>query len=195
MKVDQFAEYHCTAEWHLTRMKSRWALAVYNFALRISKESGVFFCSAVRLAEYFGCNERSIRRAHKQLLEAAFFELTDQVTYEPNVYKVVRHKLWAEKHPGKCVMKREFPWSQDGNQLGRALWSVSGGQAPFMNHHIKSLQKLGFSDEEIISEFKAFWSSHRHTMRADRFKSNRRLLIGQFIDLMKEKAGRSRVVV
>jgi len=117
LKVDRVSDYYRTAEWHITKMKSTWALAVYNFALRISKESGVFFCSAVRLAEYFGCNERSIRRAYKQLLEAGFFELTDQVTYEPNVYKVVRHKLWAEKHPGQCPTKLSFAWSSECSRL------------------------------------------------------------------------------
>ena len=64
-----------------------------------------------------------------------------------------------------------------------------------MDHHIKALEKLGFSDDEIISQFKAFWPSRRHSMKANRFKSNRRLLIGQFTDLMKENAGSSRVVV
>jgi hypothetical protein len=195
MKVDQFSEYHCTAEWHISRMKSRWALAVYNFALRISKESGVFFCSAVRLAEYFGCNERSIRRAYKQLLEAGFFELTDQVTYEPNVYKVVRHKLWAEKNPGQCPTKLSFGWSSECSRLGQALWCASGGQARLGTYQVRFLERLGLSGEEIVSDFAAFWSRQSHSVRADRFKSNRRLLIGQFIDVMKEKAGRSRVVV
>lgn len=195
MKGDQFSEYYCTAEWHISRMKSRWALAVYNFALRISKTSGIFYCSALRLAEYFGCNEKSIRRAHEELVGVGFLKLIDRPLFEASVYEPVKHKSWAEMYPGKCVTKREFPWSGDGDQLGRDLWSVSGGQAPFMNHHIKALKKHGFSDAETISEFKAFWSSRRHSMKADRFKSKRRLLIGQFINLMKEKGGRSRVVV
>jgi hypothetical protein len=195
MKVDQFSEYHCTAEWHISRMKSRWALAVYNFALRISKESGVFFCSAVGLAEYFGCNERSIRRAYEQLLEAGFFELTGQAPFEANVYKAIPHRVWAERNPGQCVTRLASPWSGECDQLGQKLWVVSGGRARFRPYQIKFLKRLGLSEEEIVSEFEAFWFSHSRSTRADQFKSNRRLLIGQFIDLMKEKAGRSRVVV
>jgi hypothetical protein len=170
-------------------MKSTYALAVYNLALKISNKSGRFYCSALGLAEYFGCNEKSIRRAYKELVKVGFFRLIDHPVFEPSVYQPVDHKSWAEKHPGNCVTKREFPWSRETDRLGQALWSVSGGQAPFMNHQIKALKKLGFSDEEIISEFKAFWSSHRHSMKADRSKRNRRLLIGHFINLMKGGAG------
>jgi hypothetical protein len=195
LKVDQVSDYYCTAEWHVTKMKSTWALAVYELALKISEKSGRFFCSAVSLANYFGCNEKSIRRACKQLAEAGFFELTDQAFFEPNVYKPVRHKSWAEKHPGHCVTKLEFPWSGECNRLGQALWRASGGQARLGTYQVRFLERLGLSGEEIVSDFAAFWSRQSHSKRADQFKSNRRLLIGQFIDLMKEKAGRSRGVV
>jgi AraC-like DNA-binding protein len=176
-------------------MKSRWALAVYNFALRISKESGVFFCSAVGLAEHFGCNERSIRRAFEQLLEVGFFELTGQARFEANVYTVIPHRVWAERNPGQCVTRLAFPWSGECDQLGQKLWVASGGRAKFRPYQIKFLKTLRLSDERIVSEFAAFWLRQSRNMRADQFKSNRRLLIGQFIDLMKENAGRSRVVV
>lgn len=190
MKGDQFSEYHCTAEWHISRMKSRWALAVYNFALRISDKSGRFFCSAEKLSNYFKCNEKSIRRAFKELLDAGFFELTHQGFFEPNGYKPVRHPSWAEKHPGCCVTKLEFPWSGECSRLGQALWSASGGQARFATYQVEFLKRLGFSDEVIVSEFTAFWVSQGHRMRADQFKSNRKLLIGQFITLMNGKVGK-----
>ena len=195
MQGDQFSEYHCTAEWHITRMKSEYALAVYNFALKISKRSGRFFCSALSLAEYFDCDEKTIRRARKELLKAGFLKLSNQACFEPNVYEPVSHKSWAEKHPGQCVTRLEFSWSHEGNRLGRALWTVSAGKAPFKDYQVKYLTKLGYTDEEVISEFEAFWRRESQAMRADQFKSNRRLLIGRFINFMKEKAGISCVAV
>ena len=154
----------------------------------VSEKSGRFFCLAVRLAEYFGCNERSIRRAFKELEQTGFFELVSRSAFETNLYKPVDHKSWADKHPGKCIMRWEFPWSQDSNKLGQVLWSVSGGQAPIMRHHVEFLQKLGLDDEYIVSEFAAFWPMLSRIMRADRDKSGRSRIVGLFLMNMKEKA-------
>ena len=67
--------FHCSAEWHLQRMLSRLALAVYSLARKLSGKSRVFSASAENVAMYFGVHRNTVQRALEELANAGFFEL------------------------------------------------------------------------------------------------------------------------
>ena len=103
--------YFCTAEWHLKRhMGDHVTLAalLYPFALGISQESGEFFCSGRRLAQYFDCNPTTLYDAIGLLEYIGFFEYAGTKTDGRNVYKVLTHSQWAKQNPKQCAIKTEM---------------------------------------------------------------------------------------
>jgi hypothetical protein len=151
---DAFAtEYHCTAEWHLCRMSSKYAAPLYGLALRLSNKSGRFYASQVRLAEYFDCSRRTIWSLVRELEMAGFFVRISSSPFHTNVYTVLDHATWAERNPGKCARKIEMPWSAEGPVLGRELHAISGGRVKFRPEQIEYL-KFNFTDENIKRGFR-----------------------------------------
>jgi hypothetical protein len=61
-------------------------------------------------------------------------------------------------HPDLCIEKDVMPWEGQGDPLGVALYSASGGRAKFLPRQMNGLRKFGFTDDEIIFEFKVFLS-------------------------------------
>jgi biotin operon repressor len=145
-------EYHCTAEWHLSRMRSKYAAPVYGFALRLSRKSGSFYASQIRLSEYFGCSRRTIWAAVQELEAIGFFVRISRSRFRTTVFTVLDHGTWAKRNPGKCPSKIEMPWSAEGQVLGRELHAISGGRVKFRPEQIEYL-KSNFTDEEIKQGF------------------------------------------
>jgi hypothetical protein len=128
---------------------------LHPFALRISHDSGVFSCSAVSVGRYFNCDESTARRGFEKLEKAGFFEKTMQGTFGPSTYRVFSHDEWAAKHPNECPQKFEYGW--DGDPLGQQLWVTSGTRVKFMEFQVKNLRSLGISDDQIVTEFEAYY--------------------------------------
>ena len=150
------SEYHCSTEWHLGRLRSKYASPLYNFALKISATSRTFFCSQLNLARYFGCSVRTIGTAVKELERAGFFVRISARAFQTNRYRVLRHKEWAARNPGRCTTRIEFPWTGEGEEIGRRLYAISGGTAKFLPHQI-TLLKERFTHEQIEGLFREFW--------------------------------------
>jgi biotin operon repressor len=146
-------EYHCTAEWHLSRMRSKYATPLYGFALRLSRKSGSLYVSQIHLAEYFGCSRRTIWAAVQELEAAGFFVRISKSRFRTIVSTVLDHVTWAKRNPGKCPTKIEMPWSVEGEVLGRELHAISGGRVKFRPEQIEYL-KFNFTDEEIKQGFR-----------------------------------------
>ena len=96
-------EYHCNAEWHLSRLRSKYASLLHSFALHMSFNSERFYCSQVHLAAYFGCSRRAIWAAIHDLEGAGFFVRISSSPFHTNVYAVLDHPNWAEINAGKCT--------------------------------------------------------------------------------------------
>jgi hypothetical protein len=143
------SNYFCTAEWHLSFLHSRFCPLIYGLAFRLSTKSGLFYASQVRLAEYFGASRRSVWSAVRELEKLGFLvRVARRRSFAPTVYRVVEHCSWAESHPEQCAKKLEMPWATDNPDLGRCLFSISGGQVKFRPQQIEFLQKQ-YTDAEI----------------------------------------------
>lgn len=78
-----------------------------------------------------------------------------QGTFGPSTYRVFSHDEWAAKHPNECPQKFEYGW--DGDPLGQQLWVTSGTRVKFMEFQVKNLRSLGISDDQIVTEFEAYY--------------------------------------
>lgn len=154
------SRYYCTSEWHLSRFTGKgahYAGLIHSFALRLSKKSGIFSPSIPNLAEYFGADEKTIRKAIRLLVDTGFF---NGVSNEPGAsvrYRPIRHEEWAKTHPGRCTEKETMPWSNEpGDTLGVELHAISGQRfKPFPNF-IRGMRKTKHSDAAIRDHFRAF---------------------------------------
>ena len=155
--MQEFSSYYCSAEWHLSQLKSKYAVPIYFFGLHISNKSDLFFCSAGNLATYFNCHRNTIYAALKQLQQLEFIEVVSKSYFEAVNYRVIQHDEWATFHPNRCVEKLEFPWSAEANDpLAPQLYAVSGGKVKLLVHQAKALHEICSSDTVIISCFKQF---------------------------------------
>jgi hypothetical protein len=152
------ASFHCCAERHLAQFKSPTAALVYPFALRISKKTGTFSCSAISVGKFLNLHRTTILRAYKELTEFGFFELVYYGQFDTNVYAVLKHEEWAAKHPGQCVKKIEFPWTGEGDPLGQQLWVASGCRVKFKEFQVTGFRKTGLPEDTIVALFKEFRS-------------------------------------
>jgi hypothetical protein len=160
------AEYHCTAEWHFARLRSRYTSLLHGFAMRLSNQSGSFYCSQSNLAKYFGCSRRTIWTAIQGLEGSGFFLRTfPNCPFYTNVYTVFDHRTWADRNPGKCVTRIEMPWSKEGQALGSRLHAISGGRVKFYQDQIMWLQARA-SDEEIERRFRQLLDDHGIPLKA-----------------------------
>jgi hypothetical protein len=155
--MQELINYHCSSEWHLSKLKNRYSGLIYSFGLRISKTSKNFFCSAVNLAEYFDCHRNTIYNALTELRTIELFSLLSKKCFEVSVYRVLSHKEWAAIHPGQCPDKLEFPWSQENDQLGQQIYAASGGKIKVSPFQITALRKTSLSDDLILARFKYFF--------------------------------------
>ena len=188
------SHFHCSAEWHLVKLSPVCAI-VYPFALRISKGSQKFACSAKSVGEYFGYEERAIRRAYRELEELGFFVRIETGFFEANVFKVLTHKDWAVENPNRCTTKMEFPWTGEGDPLGQRLWIASGARVKFKAFQIKFLRDLGLPEKEVVADFEKFWTREYASTHANQYKTNRKGIVGRFMLYMKAKAAHLQAAV
>jgi len=153
MNIEENTSFHCCAEWHLAKLSSPSAAFVYPFALRISKNSGKFACSATSVGAFFGKHRTTILRAYHELTNVGLFELLEYGKFDVNIYKVLKHDAWALKHPGLCTRKVEFPWTGEGDALGQNLWAASGCRVKFKEFQVAACRKTGLREETIVSLF------------------------------------------
>jgi hypothetical protein len=160
--MESLSHYHCSSEWHFARLKRKgrgpnYAALIYSFALHLSKKSGVFYASTPRLAEYFGADVRSIRKALRQLVILGFFE---KISEEPGAtisYRPIHHKAWAANHTGQCTEKASTPWDEEpGDTLGRELHAISGGRFYPRPNFVKAMRNTGHSEADIREHFRTF---------------------------------------
>jgi hypothetical protein len=154
--VDEPTNVHCGSEWHLARLHCPTAALVYPFALRISKNSGKFACSAISIAAFLGAHRTTVLRAFQRLTEIGFFELLEYGKFDSNIYTVVKHRAWAEAHPGRCTEKTVFPWTGEGDPLGQQLYAASGCRVKFKEFQIKEYRRLGLDQAELVALFEEF---------------------------------------
>jgi len=156
------SQFHCSAEWHLRQMKSRFAPLLYSWARRLSKKSRVFSASAENVSAYFYVDRKTVLSALDELAVSGFFEITHSERFKPSLYLVVDHRDWAKRHPDRCLERVSFPWEGEGDSLGRQLYAISGGRVKFWPRHMTGLRNLGFSDEQIIEQFRGFMEAAEH---------------------------------
>ena len=96
--------FHCGWEWHLKR-NSRACLLIYSLASRVaSKQGGVFWPSAARIALQFGLSKDTVHRALRALRKLGFFEWLGRGQRGTNRYRVLSHDDWKKKHPKQCAV-------------------------------------------------------------------------------------------
>jgi len=155
------SHYHCSAEWHfaqLTGKGSHFAPLLYTFAFHLSKTSGIFSASKVRLTEYFGVDDKTIRKACRLLVALGFFEIVSEEPGATVRYKLIRHKDWAAEHPGRCVQKMETPWTNEpgADPLGVQLHAISGHRFTTFPNIVKGIRKTGHGEQAICEHFRSF---------------------------------------
>lgn len=160
--------YTCCAEWHLRRLPgvSGVCLCIYPLAYRLTanpdEPSGrsrtrTFYGSAESLAVFYRYSPSQVRRGLTKLEELGFFELLSCGRFRTNQYRVVSHKEWAQKHPGRCTRRVTITYFENGDPLGQELHSASGGQIKFPPITVSNLHKLGLHDDFIVEQFAEFW--------------------------------------
>jgi hypothetical protein len=156
LNYEELSNFYCSSEWHLARLRCPTAALVYPFALRISKNSGKFSCSAISVARFLDVHRTTVLRAYHQLSELGFFELLEYGRFDTNIYSVVLHSDWAERHPGRCIQKIQFPWSGEGDPLAQQLYAASGGRVKFREFQIREYRKMGLDEAELVARFNEF---------------------------------------
>jgi hypothetical protein len=160
---EEFCAY-CSAEWHFARFHgdgSELCAALYNMALHIAGEGGVFFFSVPNLARYFDTSTHRVREALHLLADSQFFELPPKIRKGETVrYRPVTHKTWSERHPGMCCRKESLPDYMQGDPLGRVLWGISGGKMKFFPEWLDHLRKFA-NDAAIEQAFRIFADGER----------------------------------
>jgi hypothetical protein len=183
--MERYSEFFCIAEWHFSGFKGKGAATaplIYNFALRLSKKSGVFSVSIPHLAKFFRVDERTVRKAIHLLVDKEFFielrtEAGAAVTYRP-----VLHTVWAQTHPGQCTEKMQMPWAADEDPLGVELYAISGQRFKPYPNFVKGMRKTGHSPVAIRSHFVAFVEQDQPTGK--QWKNG---FAGKFIKYLKEQ--------
>jgi hypothetical protein len=156
----EFSHYHCSAEWHLARLRGKgayYAPLVLSMALHLGKKSGVFSASIPRLATYFKATENTIRKAIHILVEQGFLEVISKEDGASICYLPLTHKEWAAKNPGRCTEKESMPWSNEpGDTLGVGLYAISGGRFRPYPNFVKAMRNTGLDDSAIVKHFRNF---------------------------------------
>jgi hypothetical protein len=159
LSYSESSPFYCSAEYHLARM-SRMAATLHPWALRLAGDNRWFSASAPNAAKYLNSNHKSIRTAIKDLVRAGFFELVEQGTDKPSIYRVLNHKDWAEKHPGLCVQKTTYIWDGEGDKIAQWISARTAFKVKLQEFQVRQLRKTGLSDEAILELFDEHRSLH-----------------------------------
>ncbi len=180
------SSFHCSEQWHLADLSPICSL-IYPLAYRLSRSNanstqgspGTLHCSAERLAIYFGRDPSTIRRGLNELVRLGFLIKVGARKFKPNVYRVRTHAEWANDNPGKCAVKLFFPYSEEGDPLGRQLWNICGGLIEFKTYQVAYIRTLGLNEEAILKSFTSYWENH------DQSKSAKQLTVDFIVKLKK----------
>lgn len=160
--METISPFYCSSEWHFARLKKKGrgashAALIYSLALHLSSKSGIFSASTPALAAYFDADERTIRKAIRQLVALGFLEIETCERGATVRYKPVKHRDWAAIHPGRCTEKETMPWADEpGDTLGKELHAISGGRFKPYPNFVKGIRKTGHSEPAIREMFRAF---------------------------------------
>jgi hypothetical protein len=169
--------YHCSWEWHIAQLSPVCSL-IYPFAFRVSGGMDTslvdrrFYGTAKSLATYFGYSESQVRRGLIELEEIGFFQLIARKKFKPTQFRVLSHEDWVSKHKTRCTTKIQYPWTGEGDPLGRSLWKMSGGEVKFADFQVKGLRNLGIDESKVVSEFSAYWEQTGQRMRPKNVPTN-----------------------
>jgi hypothetical protein len=161
--ISELSRYYCSPEWHLAQLKNTpIAGTLYTFMCRIAKSTGIFHGSVVGLAQYFHVSRWKIQRALQALVKLGFLLVQDAEPFQPTVYRVISHQVWAEQHPDSCVVKESFPWSgEEGDELGVRLHNASGGRIKLIPYQMVALHNTGLTDDQIVEQFGVYLDEER----------------------------------
>jgi len=152
--------YHCSAEWHLAQLQGKGATIaalIYNWAFRLSKQTGIFHASIPRMSAYFDRDEKTIRKALRLLVKLGFFDVVRQAPGATVCYKPVRHDDWRRTHPHDCAQRLAMPWDDEPqDKLAQVLYGISGGQCPVYANVLKGIRKTGHGETAIKKHFVDF---------------------------------------
>jgi len=155
---DEDSPLHCSSEYHFARMSGEGSTLVpllYGVSFHLAKESKTFNLSLQKLGRFLNVKKGDyIYAAAHLLLASGFWEMIEAESGKPVMYRPVGHAEWAQKHPGFCTSKIEFPYS-DGDELGRALHGILGGEKFFPNV-LQGLRNTGATDEQIKEAARKF---------------------------------------
>jgi len=165
------SHYHCNTIYHLARITghgSEYVLPLYDESRIISGDSGRFFASMVKLAEFLNCERRVLYPAADLLCKSGFWEVLSEIPGKTVQYKSYGHEEWSLKHPeraeAECCKKLHMPWDdEEQDPLGTALFGITGGVTYFPTV-LTGWRKYG-SDEFIKETMKLFMESDavKHT--------------------------------
>jgi hypothetical protein len=155
--------FYCSWEWHLGACDSRFAPLLYSRGCRLSSKSEAFYPSAPSIANHFCKDRTTVFKALQELVRMGWAEVLQREPGKPVVYRFVDHEEWARNHPDLCTEKDVMPWEGEGDPLGREMYAVSGGRAKFLPYQMIGLRKSGFSDQQIVSEFRTFLDRNPQT--------------------------------
>lgn len=160
---------HCSAVWHLFRLKGKGArlcIPLWERSMALAHESGRYRLSGRSgAAPYFGVTEAEVYCAAALLVESGWWNVLDENLGKPTVYHPLRHGKpdsvkgsWLETHPNQCCQKLVMPWSAEGDPLGPRLWAITG-QTYYPNHLAGWRKRTGLTDDRIVERTKEFMES------------------------------------
>ena len=183
---EQDSPIECSAEYHFARFTGDGATIaplIYQIAFRLAKKSETFNLSAKKLAAYLDVNAEYVYKALRLLVDAGFLRRIEKKAGRPTLYRPISHRDWQPEHPNCCTAMIKLPYSE-GDQLGRQLHGILGGETFFPNV-LTGFRKSGLSDAEICDHAKQF-------LQEDKGKGSgkeRRKRFGEYLKL--QEVGKS----
>jgi hypothetical protein len=157
---------YCSAEWHLARLKDRYAILIFNLALRLSRgNENQFSASIPTLATYFGVAYKTIWRAIHSLRAEGFFIVLKEEPGKPVVYHVLTHREWVErKGDGNCAKKLVYAWTgEESDRLGVELFAASNQRVRVFPNQLKALRATKLLDKYIVFAWRRFLETDKPT--------------------------------
>lgn len=162
----QWTDLHFYCGWfhHITHLPNNYCAIIYQLALKLSHESGIFDASAINIAHDLGCNEKTIRRAIELLRNTGWFVRIKRSRkpgeYIPNAYNVLDHENWAEAHPNLCGERIDdkMPWGE-GERIAQFLYHHTGGAVKWREFETKKMLSFGHPNHTLQKFFRLYWSA------------------------------------
>ncbi len=156
-RTEEVYPIHCSTEYHFARMTgrgSRFAPLLYNVALRIAGDGGLFMMSIQTLVPYLNVmKDEGLYAAASLLVESGLWEVAEHEAGKPKKYRVWNHESWSEKNDGVycCKKAAPFPFTEPTreNAIGRILYAIMGEK--FFPNVIEGWRRLVENDDQLIT--------------------------------------------